>query len=169
MSNLVIRRASAADAPAVLAIFDEVVAWFMTIGNEQQWGVEPWSSQPHQQARVTEACTLPGAWVVEDTKGTILAALVLGDAMPYVPPASEPELYVRLLIASRNPKARGVGKRLLAFADDQARFAHVNRLRVDCYGGGSGALIRFYESCGYKRLSTFDVEGWPGQLLGRTL
>lgn len=169
MSNLVIRRASAADAPAVLKIFDEVVAWFLSIGNEQQWGVEPWSSQPHQQARVTEACALPGAWVVENPEGKILAALVLGEAMPYVPPATQPELYVRLLIASRDPKARGVGKRLLAFADDQARYAQINHLRVDCYGGGSGALINFYESCGYKRLSTFDVEGWPGQLLGRTL
>ncbi|MGG4774269.1 N-acetyltransferase family protein [Paenalcaligenes sp. Me52] len=169
MSNLIIRRASAADAPAVLAIFDEVVAWFLTIGNEQQWGVEPWSAQPHQQARVSEACSLPGAWVVEDPNGTILAALVLGDAMPYVPAATEPELYVRLLIASRNAKARGVGKRLLAFADDQARVAKLTHLRVDCYGGGTGALIRFYESCGYKRLATFEVEGWPGQILGRAL
>ena len=89
--------------------------------------------------------------------------------MPYVASATEPELYVRLLIASRDPKARGVGKRLLAFADDQARYAQIHRLRVDCYGGGSGALISFYESCGYKRLNTFDVEGWPGQLLGRSL
>ena len=51
----------------------------------------------------------------------------------------------------------------------RARAAGVQRLRVDCYGGGTGALVRFYESCGYERLSTFDVDGWPGQLLGRNL
>lgn len=89
--------------------------------------------------------------------------------MPYVTPATEPELYVRLLVASRDTAARGVGRRLLAFADDQARLAGVQRLRVDCYGGDSGALIRFYESCGYKRLSPFALEGWPGQLLERRL
>ena len=33
-----IRRASAADAPAVLGLFDEVIEWFVSIGNVQQWG-----------------------------------------------------------------------------------------------------------------------------------
>lgn len=38
---LTIRRASVADAPAVLGLFDEVIAWFVAIGNPQQWGTEP--------------------------------------------------------------------------------------------------------------------------------
>ncbi|MNW16651.1 hypothetical protein D3C71_2155650 [compost metagenome] len=58
---------------------------------------------------------------------------------------------------------------MMAFADEQAQSAGVRRLRVDCYGGGSGDLVRFYESCGYERIATFDVDGWPGQLLGRWL
>jgi len=40
---------------------------------------------------------------------------------------------------------------------------------VDCYAGGSGDLVRFYESCGYTRIAPFNVDGWPGMLLGRTL
>lgn len=112
---------------------------------------------------------MPDAWVVEDADGRIRAALVLGEPMPYVPPATEPEVYVRLLIAARDARIRGVGRRLMTFADERARAAGVKRLRVDCYGGGSGDLVRFYESCGFERLSTFDVEGWPGQLLGRSL
>ena len=55
----------------------------------------------------------------------------------------------------------------MAFAEDQARLAEVKRMRVDCYGGGSGALVRFYESCGYERISALDIDGWPCQLLGR--
>ncbi|VWC00323.1 acetyltransferase [Burkholderia lata] len=165
----VIRRASALDAPAVLGIFDDVIAWFVTIGNEGQWGREPWSTQPRRIALVTEACALPDAWVAEDQDGRILGALILGESMPYVPPATEPEIYVRVLVASRDVRARGVGRRLMAFADERARAAGVGRLRVDCYGGGTGALVRFYESCGYRRISTFDVDGWPGQLLGRSV
>ncbi|MGK8198362.1 GNAT family N-acetyltransferase [Burkholderia cepacia] len=165
----VIRRASALDAPAVLEIFDEVIAWFVDIGNDGQWGREPWSTQPKRIALVTEACALPDAWVAESPDGRILGALILGESMPYVPPATEPEIYVRVLVASRDARARGVGRRLMAFADERARAAGVQRLRVDCYGGGTGALVRFYESCGYERLSTFDVDGWPGQLLGRNL
>ncbi|MCP1292783.1 GNAT family N-acetyltransferase [Chromobacterium sp. S0633] len=165
--GLIIRRASAADAPAVLKIFDEIIAWFVAMGNAEQWGSEPWSSQPRQVERVVEACSLPGAWVAEEEGGAVLAVLVLGEAMPYAPAATEPEIYVRLLVASRRSGARGVGRRLMAFADEQARLAGVKRLRVDCYGGGTGALARFYESCGYERIAAFDVDGWPCQLLER--
>lgn len=34
---------------------------------------------------------------------------------------------------------------------------------------GSGALVRYSESCGYTRVGTFDEDGWPGQLLARSL
>lgn len=165
--GVIIRRAGVADAPAVLKIFDEIIAWFVAKGNAEQWGSEPWSAQPRQVERVVEACSLPGAWVAEERGGAVLAALVLGEAMPYVPAVTEPEIYVRLLVASRRPSARGIGRRLMAFADEQAKLAGVKRLRVDCYGGGSGALPRFYESCGYERIAAFDVDGWPCQLLER--
>lgn len=164
-----IRRASAADAPAVLQVFDEVIAWFVDKGNDAQWGTEPWSASPRRVVQVTDACAMPGAWVVEAPEGRILAALVLGESMPYVPAASGPEMYVRLLIAARDKRARGLGRHLLAFADDRARSAGIKRLRVDCYAGGTGELVRFYQSCGYDRLSRFELEGWPGQLLGRDL
>ncbi len=167
--SLAIRRASAKDAVAVLQVFDEVIAWFVAIGNHGQWGTEPWSMSPRRVVQVTEACALPGAWVVEGPDGRIHAVLVLGEPMPYVPAATEPEVYVRLLIAARDSGVRSLGRRLMAFADERARALGVQRLRVDCYGGGSGDLVRFYESCGYERLSTFDVDGWPGQLLGRSL
>ncbi|MCM2377542.1 MULTISPECIES: GNAT family N-acetyltransferase [Pseudomonas fluorescens group] len=167
--GVMIRRASVADASAVLQVFDEVIAWFVSMGNHGQWGTEPWSASPRRVAQVTDACAMPGAWVVEARGGQILAALVLGEPMAYVPAATEPEVYVRLLIAARDQRVRGIGRRLMAFADDRARAAGVRRLRVDCYGGGTGDLVRFYESCGYERISTFDLEGWPGQLLGRSL
>ena len=169
MEGLVIRRASVADAPAVLQIFDEVIAWFVATGNHGQWGTEPWSAIPRRVAQAEQACAMPDAWVVEDCEGRLHAALVLGDSVAYVPAATEPEVYVRWLIVGRDARVRGLGRRLLAFAEDRARAAGVSRLRVDCYAGGTGELVSFYESCGYARISTFDLEGWPGQLLGRSL
>lgn len=41
--------------------------------------------------------------------------------------------------------------------------------RLDCFGGGTGALVRYYESCGYQRAGSFDDGGWPGQILTRSL
>lgn len=169
IDEVTFRHASEADAAAVLRLFDEVIEWFQTFGNEQQWGIEPWSTQDRQIARVREACALPGAWVAVHEQIGICGALVLGEAMPYVPVAQSPELYVRLLIASRHPFARGVGRALMLLADEEARAAGVSQLRVDCYAGGSGRLIRFYESCGYERQLSFSEDGWPGQVLQRTL
>ncbi|HDS1094411.1 GNAT family N-acetyltransferase [Stenotrophomonas maltophilia] len=172
--TLTIRRASAADAPAVLALFDEVIEWFVSIGNLQQWGSEPWSTVPRRITQVTDACALPGAWVAQNEQGEVRAFLALGESMPYVPAPDGPEpdgpeLYVRVLVASRDARVRGIGRRLMAFADEQARAAGLDHLRVDCYGGGSGDLVRFYESCGYTRIAPFSVDGWPGMLLGRQL
>ncbi|MDR6867406.1 GNAT superfamily N-acetyltransferase [Microbacterium resistens] len=112
---------------------------------------------------------MPEAWVAVHHDVGVCGALVLGEAMPYVPQADRPELYVRLLISSRDSRARGVGRRLLRFADSRARSAGIGRLRLDCYAGGTGALVRFYESCGYVRSEAFDEEGWPGQVLTRSL
>lgn len=167
VSQWSVRRASAADAPAVLALFDEVIEWFASFGNDSQWGTVPWSKQERRVSTVTDSCEMPEAWVAELRGGDIVGALVLGDAMDYVPPATGPELYVRMLIASRRPDARGAGRSLMGFAEERARLAGVPSLRVDCYAGGSGDLVRFYESCGYTRLSAFDINGWPGQVLGR--
>lgn len=167
--TLTIRRASVADAPAVLRLFDEVIEWFVSIGNLQQWGGEPWSTVPRRITQVTDACALPGAWVAQNALGEVRAFLALGEAMPYVPAPDGPELYVRVLVASRDGRVRGIGRRLMAFADEQARAAGLDHLRVDCYGGGNGDLVRFYESCGYTRIAPFNVDGWPGMLLGRQL
>ena len=104
-----IRRASARDAPAVLAIFDDVIAWFVAIGNDGQWGRGPGRRNPADRAR-DRRLRAADAWVAEDQDGRVLGALILGESMPYVPPATEPEIYVRVLVASRD--ARGAGCRL---------------------------------------------------------
>ncbi|GAA1449260.1 GNAT family N-acetyltransferase [Leifsonia poae] len=164
-----IRNAVPADAAAVLRLFDDAIAWFAEIGNDAQWGREPFSTQQRQVDRVTGWVAERGAWVAEHPEAGVVGALILGDATDYVPAATEPELYVKVLIGSRDPRARGVGRRLLAFADDEARAAGVDLLRVDCYAGGNGDLVRFYESCGYTRTDTFTVGEWPGQVLARRL
>jgi len=52
-------------------------------------------------------------------------------------------------------------------ADDETKRLGVPLLRVDCYGGGQGDLVRFYESAGYRRTETIKVKEWPGQILER--
>lgn len=169
--QLKIRRAVPADAGAVLALFDAAIAWFVRIGNTRQWGTEPASGQERWITRVEQWCASSDAWVVEHPTVGVCGALVLGEALEYVPAATEPEVYVRVLIGSRDPRVKGIGRRLLAFAEERARAAGVGRMRVDCYAGGSGDLVRFYEAAGYERDVTFTVGdgagAWPGQVLSR--
>lgn len=167
--DIVIRRAHQGDVAAVVQLFDDAIVWFVRIGNIGQWGSEPWSASPQPIERIARECALPEAWVAEKSSIDVCGAMILGDAMSYVQPACQAELYVRMLIASRDKEARGTGRKLLEFADERARTVGVNQLRVDCYGGGSGDLVRFYEACGYQSVTTFDVDGWPGQLLSRTI
>ncbi|GAB3584324.1 GNAT family N-acetyltransferase [Leifsonia lichenia] len=162
-----IRRATEADATAILRLFDDAIAWFVSIGNTRQWGTEPFSTQQKQVDRVTGWVAEPGAWVAEHPDAGVVGALILGEATDYVPAATEQELYVKVLIGSRDPRAKGTGRALLAFADEQAAAAGVRMLRVDCYAGGTGDLVRFYESCGYVKTDTFLVGDWPGQVLAR--
>lgn len=169
LERMRLRSAEAGDLDAVLGLFDDAVAWFVSNGNTEQWGADPWSGQERRITQVGDALRLPGARVAELPGAGVVGLLVLGEAMPYVPPAEEPEVYVRILIGSRDPRARGAGRALLAFADAEAERSGIDRLRVDCYAGGTGALVRFYESCGYERTVEFDVDGWPGQVLERRL
>jgi GNAT superfamily N-acetyltransferase len=164
-----IRRATPDDLHPVLSLFDSAIEWFKTFGNDEQWGTAPFSTQPRQIERVTQWLSQPGAWIAELPGLPTAGALVLGAKHDYIPAVDEDEIYVRLLIGSHVPEAKGIGRALLAFADDQALSARTSLLRVDCYNGGSGSLPRFYESCGYRRTEQFLVGEWPGQVLERRL
>jgi GNAT superfamily N-acetyltransferase len=160
--------AGLADVPAILGLFDEAVVWLNERGNTQQWGTTAFSTSPKRVAAATVWVGTGGA-VVATREDAVCGALVVGEATPYASPATEPELYVVGLVGGRGDAARGAGRALLGLADTAARELGVARLRVDCYAGGDQDLVRFYESAGYTRTETFDVDGWPGQVLERRL
>lgn len=164
-----IRGATPGDAAAVIGLFDEAIDWFVEIGNHGQWGTTHFSERPERVERVQGWCHEPGAWVAVDQQGLVGGALVLGTAHGYVPAATVPELYVKVLVASRRDPWRGTGRRLLEFAEREARAAGADQLRVDCYAGGTGDLVRYYESCGFVRTEPFSVGEWPGQILVKSL
>ena len=94
-------------------------------------------------------------------------AIVLGDAPSYAPPATEPELYVQAFVTDRERRGQGVGAALLerACAETVARGLRV--LRLDCWGGGDRALVRYYERAGFTPTERFLVGAWEGQVLER--
>ncbi|GIJ77634.1 Acetyltransferase (GNAT) family protein [Micromonospora phaseoli] len=173
MNDLVLRPGGPPDAPAVLRLLDDATAWLVARGRTGQWGTEPASTDQRRVAQVDAWVTSGGLWLAQAGELPV-GALVVGAATGYVPPATEPELYVNLLVTDRASAGNGIGGRLLAHAADLARKRGLRLLRVDCYAGDDGALVRWYERQGFTATEPFTVERpgrppWPGQVLARRL
>ncbi|MEV6758484.1 GNAT family N-acetyltransferase [Streptomyces sp. NPDC051214] len=167
-----IRPGGLADSPAVLHMLDSAVGWMNERGNTEQWGTTPYSQKPGGVARVERYLTENVPYIAE-LDGTPVGALVLDSGpsaqMP-IAPAEEPERYVRLLVSDRRHAGLGVGAVLLAHAAEETRRAGVELLRVDCWAGGRGELVAFYERNGFIPTERFVSGGsgpWPGQVLAR--
>jgi GNAT superfamily N-acetyltransferase len=164
-----IRPGTLADAPAVLGMLDSAVVWMNDRGNTEQWGTTPYSQKPGGVARVERYMTENAPYIAE-LHGAPVGALVLDSGpSPQMPiaPADEPERYIRLLVSDRQHAGLGIGAILLAHAAEETRRAGVELLRVDCWAGGGGKLVAFYERNGFTSTDRFLSEAWPGQVLAR--
>jgi GNAT superfamily N-acetyltransferase len=169
---ITIRLAGRSAVPEVLALLDGATEWLVARGRTDQWGTEAHSTNPRRVEQITGFADDGGLWLA-DAGGRVVGALAVGTALPYVPPADEPELYVRLLVTDRASAGQGIGGALLDHARELARSAGVGLLRVDCFAGGDGALVRYYEQQGFTRDVEFAVpvkdSAWPGQVLAQRL
>ncbi len=154
------------DVPALLNLLDGAVVWMNARGNTQQWGTTPYSQKPGGVQRIEGYTTEHEAYVAE-VDGELAGAVVLatGPGHETIPRATEPERYIRLLITDRRRAGQGVGSVLLARAAELTRKAGVDLLRVDCWAGGGGELVAYYERNGFVRTEPFMVGEWPGQVL----
>jgi GNAT superfamily N-acetyltransferase len=163
--DVLVRKGGPRDVDAVLALFDGAVRWLTDRGLTGQWGTAPFSTRPErmEQAR---GWGRSGGLRIADAAGTPVGAMVVGNSPVYVVPAREPDLYVQALVSSRDhPLGKGAGRLLLDHARAEAAERGLGLLRVDCWAGGGGALIRYYRSAGFTPTERFMVGDWQGQLL----
>jgi GNAT superfamily N-acetyltransferase len=192
--DIAIVRGTVDDGLAVLHLLDTAVKWLVSRDRIGQWGAAPFSENPRRAERLKEfATTGLGLWLAikvadgtpmdqnrpsnilpktmnREAPGSIIGALAVSERMPYMTPVSEPELYVRLLVTDRRWAGNEIGRRLLEHARDLTNGAGASLLRVGCYAGGDGNLVQYYESQGFKRFESLNLEGdWPCQVLAQHL
>ncbi|WP_051853412.1 GNAT family N-acetyltransferase [Streptomyces aureocirculatus] len=168
-ADIRIRAAGPADVPAFLGILDSAVGWLVSQGRTGQWGTRPLSESPRTVELVEKYAAVGSPWVAEVGGAPAGMLLLTDEPSSYVPAVGEPERYVHFLAADPRFAGRGVGRALLARAAAETRAAGVSLLRVDCYAGGDGKLVAYYESNGFTRALAFtEKDGtWPGQVLER--
>jgi GNAT superfamily N-acetyltransferase len=162
MRGLTIRRGDESDGPAVVAMFDEAVAWLVDRGQTGQWGATPFSERPGISERV-HGFRVGGGLHIAERRGRPVGVLVVGAAPAYAPPAPVPELYIILLLSSRRLAGRGIGGALVSRAVELGYEGNAEILRVDCWAHAPG-LVRWYEKQGFSRSSRFELNGWQGQI-----
>ncbi|HXO08838.1 MAG TPA: GNAT family N-acetyltransferase [Solirubrobacteraceae bacterium] len=167
MIELRFRPGSPTDADAVLAMFDEAIAWLVQRGLAGQWGELPFSTRHEPRERVRRILHDDEVRIAEHG-GVPVGALAAGGAPPYAPASEVPELYVTLLLSARRLAGNGIGARLLELADALATERGAVQLRVDCWADAP-ALVRFYERQGFARTGRFELTGWRGQVLRKHL
>lgn len=167
--ELLMRPGGPADQRSLLSLFDEAVSWLTTRDLGGQWGSQPWSERPERQKLVREMTMKPGFTLAEIGPDTVGALIVSDSPPPYVPAASEPDLYIDLLLVSRRYAGRRIGSALLDSARTECRNRGRTLLRVDCWAGGNRELVRYYERAGFTPTDAFRQGDWPGQLLVQQL
>ncbi|RMI39650.1 GNAT family N-acetyltransferase [Actinomadura harenae] len=170
---MTIRPGDSGDITAVLGLFDRAVEWLVARGQTGQWGDEPWTGNAKREALV-ERLAASGGLRVAVMDGKVVGAVSLGVAPDYVAPATVSELYVEALVTDRRHKGAGIGTALLRTGREEGIAQGVSRLRVDCWAGAEGELVRYYESQGFTRDTEFVVADhprgpWHGQVLVQPL
>ncbi|MFF6876839.1 GNAT family N-acetyltransferase [Streptomyces sp. NPDC012474] len=170
--RITIRDGGPDDIPAILGMLDSCVEWLVSQGRTGQWGTRPLSQSPKTVESVGRYMA-EGSVFMADADGVPAGTLTLTDSagayLSHLPQPGEPERYIHWLASDRRFKGHGVGSALLAHAAEETRRAGISLLRVDCYAGDDGKLVRYYESNGFNRTEAFTVgeNKWPGQLLAR--
>ncbi|KAI4269363.1 MAG: hypothetical protein L6R38_007493 [Xanthoria sp. 2 TBL-2021] len=183
-----IRTASSSDVlvrATFLHLFDESVVWLTSRGLSSQWGSEPLKNDPvhiKKVEKIIEQCTVLLATPVK-TEVSSSGPAVLGICLfssshrshpKVIPPASEPEYYIQLLLTSRSsPSTKGLGSAFVTEVDRIARERGIGLIRLDCYAGGEKGeegLVRVYERMGFQKaggLLNYYESGWLGQVMER--
>lgn len=170
--TLEIRIAQAQDLPEVLGLFDDAVAWLNARGVTGQWGTMPFSVSSRSQPRFM-GWIGAGALFVARQDGRIVGTIALAEQPPtyaahFWPAFPATAYYLEAFATARDRAGEGIGRALLAWAEDYTRQQGKDTIWLDCWADSPG-LVAYYQRAGYTPMNTFSVGEWRGQLFHKAL
>ena len=157
--DLTIRRATAADLPAVLPLVQAVVPLMNAAGNHQ------WTSEYPNEAVFRRDIERRHLWVAERLGALDGVAALTQDQDPEYADAdwdaAEPALVTHRLAVAPEAQGRGVAGALLAQAEREARALGLRVLRVDT-NSENAATQRLFPKLGYRFAGEIKLAFRPG-------
>lgn len=153
-----VRRATADDLPAIIALYERVIAHMRVNPPDVWWDMGAHPTVDHLERETAEGNLfvapgdpLLGAFIIDDKEGEDY------DLAPWDVPAAAGEVAVLHLLCT-DPSARGcgVGRSLIAAAAAEARRRGAIALRLDTFDIDVPAAS-LYRSCGFCDYGIFDI------------
>lgn len=158
-SDLLIRRATVADLPAIVALVQAVVPLMNASGNYQ------WTSEYPNEAIFRQDIAQAHLWVATlDSQLAGVAALTQDQDAEYADAdwdAAEPALVTHRLAVAPTAQGHGVAQALLAQAEHEARALGLRTLRVDT-NSENAATQRLFPKLGYRFAGEIKLAFRPG-------
>lgn len=161
--NMDIRLAEARDLDGVIALIAERIAWMDAVGIKQ-WNRTGYFTR-YPRAYFLSLTEKKELFVAEDESG-IAGVMALFSEDERWPDDGVPALYVHHLAAAL--RCRGLGRKLLAWAECYAAGAGKERLRLDS-AVGNEKLEYFYAAQGYLEAGFCDDGPYHGVLREKRL
>jgi ribosomal protein S18 acetylase RimI-like enzyme len=157
--DLTIRRATAADLPAIVALVRAVVPLMQAAGNRQ------WTSEYPNKTVFRRDLALDQLWVAE-LAGQLagVAALTQDQDTGYADAdwdVAEPALVTHRLAVAPSAQGVGVAQALLQQAEHEAQALGLRTLRVDT-NSENAATQRLFPKLGYRFAGEIALEGRTG-------
>jgi ribosomal protein S18 acetylase RimI-like enzyme len=158
-TELTIRRATATDLPAIVALVQAVVPLMNATGNYQ------WTNEYPNQSVFEKDIAQNHLWVAE-LSGELagIAALTQDQDAEYADAdwdAAEPALVTHRLAVAPSAQGHGVAQALLAQAEHEARALGLRTLRVDT-NSENAATQRLFPKLGYRFAGEIKLAFRPG-------
>ncbi|MFF3735184.1 GNAT family N-acetyltransferase [Streptomyces sp. NPDC002476] len=160
-----LRRATPADATALMALRIEAEQWLV------QAGIDQWRNpRTRGPALAKWMLDVDGGrtWIVEDSHAVLATVTLASPDMDFWRENDHPQnaLYIAKLITARSAKNSHLGGRLLDWAAGQAQQQGKSWIRLDCWRSNT-RLQQYYLREGFRHVRTERPEhrlsGWLGE------